>query len=349
MKIGEEILLLYIHIPFCESKCGYCAFNSFTNLIDFKKQYLDSLKIDLESSLNNINNLDSIFFGGGTPNVLNPKDYEEVFKILKPYIGDDTEITMELNPNRDIHALNDFKSLGINRFSIGVQSFREDKLRLLERNHNPKTAYEFIKHAILCNIFVSIDLIYDTKLDTKQSLESELKMANDLGVGHISCYALSIDKDSRFYKMNKNPTLQNSLCYEIKEILDNFSFYQYEVSNYAKNHKSKHNLAYWQGKEYMGVGLGAVGRIKNNRIYKQNDFKKYIENPLKCSVESLNDDNLRLESIFLGLRSEVGVDIENINTKKLEILLQEKKCIKKDNRIYATNYFISDELALWLT
>lgn len=348
LKIGEEILILYIHIPFCESKCGYCAFNSLTNMISFKKKYLDSLKFDLESSLYNINKLDSIFFGGGTPNVLNPKDYEEIFKILESYIDDTTEITMELNPNRDINTLNEFKNLGINRFSIGVQSFREEKLRLLERNHNPKIAHNFIKNAILCDIFVSIDLIYDTKLDTKQSLQYEINNANDLGCGHISCYALSIDKDSRFYKKNKNPIIENSLCYELKEMLDKFSFYQYEVSNYAKNHKSKHNLAYWQSKEYIGVGLGAVGRIKNRRIYKQSDFKKYIENPTKCSIEHLSDENLNLERIFLGLRSEVGVDIKNINTKKLEILLEEKKCIKKDNRIYSTNYFISDELALWL-
>lgn len=341
-------MLLYIHIPFCESKCGYCAFNSFENMIAFKKQYIDSLKIDLESSLNGIDKLDSIFFGGGTPNTLNPKDYENIFNILQSHIDSDTEITMELNPNRDINALGEFKNLGINRFSIGVQSFRADKLELLERKHDPKIAYKFIKNAILCDIFVSIDLIYDTKLDTKKSLESELKIANDLGIGHISCYALSIDKNSRFHKINKNPTLKNSLCYDLKNALDNLGFYQYEVSNYAKNHKSKHNLAYWQGKEYIGVGLGAVGRIKNSRIYKQSNFKKYIENPLKYSIESLSNDDLRLESIFLGLRSEIGVDIDNINTKKLEILLQEKKCSKKNNKIYSTNYFISDELALWL-
>ena len=317
-------------------------------MIHFKKHYLNALKIDLQDSLSNINKLDSIFFGGGTPNMLQASDYEEIFKILESYINNATEITMELNPNRNIDELNRFKNLGINRFSIGAQSFREEKLRLLERNHNPKMAYHFIQNAILCDIFVSIDLIYDTKLDTKKSLECELKIANDLGIGHISCYALSIDKDSRFYKNNKNPILENSLCYELKEILEDFSFYQYEVSNYAKNHKSKHNLAYWQGKEYLGVGLGAVGRIKNSRIYKQSDFKKYIENPLKCEIEYLSDEDLRLECIFLGLRSEVGVDINNINKEKLEILLKEHKCTKKDHRIYSTNYFLSDELALWL-
>lgn len=341
-------MILYIHIPFCDSKCGYCAFNSLTNMISFKKQYIDALKIDLSNAICNIDKLDSIFFGGGTPNTLNPNDYEEIFEILMPYIDNNTEITMELNPNKDTNALSEFKNLGINRFSIGVQSFREDKLKLLERNHNPKIAYEFINKAVKCDVSVSIDLIYDTKLDTKDSIILELKKANDLGIGHISCYALSIDEDSRFYKKNKNPTINKTLCYTLKETLDNLGFYQYEVSNYAKNHKSKHNLAYWQSKEYIGVGLSAVGRIKNNRIYKQNNFESYIKNPKQYTIESLSDNDLRLERIFLGLRSEVGVKINDTNQEKLKILLQENKCIKKDNRIYSINYFISDEIALWL-
>ena len=340
---------LYIHIPFCDSKCGYCAFNSLTNMLTFKQQYLNALKIDLQHSINGIDALDSIFFGGGTPNTLTPNDYEEIFTILSPYIDENTEITMEFNPNRDISTLSGFKNLGINRFSIGVQSFREDKLKLLERNHNPKIAYDFIQNAVKCDVYVSIDLIYDTKLDTKDNLILELQKASELGIGHISCYALSIDEDSRFYKKNKNPIIEKKLCYTLKNTLDKLGFYQYEVSNYAKNHKSKHNLSYWQSKEYIGIGLSAVSRIKNNRIYKQNDFTSYINNPTKCSIESLSNNDLRLERIFLGLRSEVGVEINDANQEKLEILIKEGKCIKKDNRIYSTNYFISDELALWLT
>ena len=342
-------MLLYIHIPFCDSKCGYCGFNSLTNMIGFKDEYLNALKNDIKHSLQDMKTLDSIFFGGGTPNTLSPKDYEEIFIILKPYINTNTEITMELNPNRDINSINEFKNLGVNRFSIGVQSFREDKLKLLERNHNPKIAFEFINNAVESGAQVSIDLIYDTKLDTKESLILELKEADKLNIGHISCYALSIDEDSRFYKKNKNPTIDNTLCYILKNTLDEYGFYQYEVSNYTKNHKSKHNLGYWQSKEYIGTGLSAVGRINNKRIYKQNDFNKYIKNPTKCNTEILSSDDLRLERIFLGLRSEVGVEINDINKEKLEILLKEEKCFKKDNRIYSTNYFISDELALWLT
>lgn len=98
-------MLIYIHIPFCDSKCGYCAFNSLTNMVEFKKEYLNALKNDIKYSLQNIETLDSIFFGGGTPNTLNPKDYEEIFIFLEPYINRNTEITMELNPNRDLSLI----------------------------------------------------------------------------------------------------------------------------------------------------------------------------------------------------------------------------------------------------
>ncbi|RAX53201.1 hypothetical protein CCY99_06310 [Helicobacter sp. 16-1353] len=342
-------MLLYIHIPFCDSKCGYCGFNSLTNKLDSSKIYLESLKLDLIEMLQNTKEIETIYIGGGTPNTLNPSDYEEIFKILQSYITNDTEITIELNPNQHKESLPLFKNLGINRFSIGVQSFRDEKLRLLERNHNPKIAIEFIENAIKCGISTSIDMIYDTKLDNAKSIKDELKLANSLGVGHVSCYALSIDKNSRFYTKHKNPILNNTLCYEIKEILESYNFHQYEVSNYAKTHKSKHNLGYWQYKEYIGIGLGAVSRIQNKRIYKQNDFHSYIKNPLQILEEKLSNEDKRLERIFLGLRSEVGVDICDIyNKSKLDILLDSKKCKKVDSRIYATNYFLADELSLWL-
>lgn len=343
-------MLLYIHIPFCDSKCGYCGFNSFTNMLFLKEEYLRALKLDLEESLKNTTNLESIYIGGGTPNTLHAKDYESIFKILQNYISLDSEITIELNPNiSDSNLLYLFKDLGINRFSIGAQSFRDDKLKLLQRNHNTKIAIDFIESALKCDICLSIDLIYDTKLDSKETINYELKIANSLNIGHVSCYALSIDENSRFFIKNKNPMINSSLCYELKEVLEKFGFIQYEVSNYAKNHKSKHNLGYWQYKEYLGVGLGAVGRVGNNRFYKQNSFKEYIKNPTFCDIEKLSNNDMLLEKIFLGLRSEVGVDVRDIyNKKKLKILLENNKIFKNDSIIYSNNYFIADELSLWL-
>lgn len=303
----------------------------------------------------------SIYIGGGTPNTLNPSDYERIFKILQPKIAPHTEITMELNPNvSSIETLNAFKDLGVNRFSIGVQSFYADKLRLLERNHSPKIARDFIESALKCGVKTSIDLIYGTILDSPKRLRFELENALNLGVGHISCYALSIDKNSAFFRECKNPTRESSLCYELKAILESQRFTQYEVSNFARDdlQKSRHNLGYWAYRDYIGVGLGAVGKITDfdsqgglqvARIYKQGDFGAYLRNPCAIKRESLSPSDIRLEKIFLGFRSEVGVDSAIItNKERLNLLLQSDKIRAQNGKIYATNYFIADEMVLWV-
>lgn len=342
-------MLLYIHIPFCDSKCGYCGFNSLVNKLELKSDYLKALKFDLESCLVDFSPFESVYIGGGTPNTLSSDDYNELFEILHAHITDDCEITIELNPNAT-QSLQEFKSLGINRFSIGIQSFNDEKLRLLERNHDTKIAKHFIENALKCDVNVSIDLIYDTLLDSPQSLKKELEEANSLCVGHISCYALSIDKYSRFYATNNHPILESSLCYEVKELLESYHFTQYEVSNFAKTHKSKHNLGYWQYKEYLGIGLGAVSRIQNKRLYRQNNLASYIKNPLISKVEYLTPNDIKLEKLLLGLRSEVGVEIDEILSKdKLPYLLKSNQCKQIGDRIYAQNYFLADEIALWLS
>lgn len=303
----------------------------------------------------------SIYIGGGTPNTLNPSDYEQIFRILEQKIAPHTEITMELNPNvSSIETLNAFKDLGVNRFSIGVQSFYADKLRLLERNHSPKIARDFIESALKCGVKTSVDLIYGTILDSPKRLRFELENTLNLGVGHISCYSLSIDKNSAFFRERKNPTRESSLCYELKAILESQRFAQYEVSNFArdKSQKSRHNLGYWAYRDYIGVGLGAVGKITDfdsqgglqvARIYKQGDFGAYLRNPCAIKRESLSPSDIRLEKIFLGFRSEVGVDSAIItNKERLNLLLQSDKIRAQNGKIYATNYFIADEMVLWV-
>lgn len=350
-------MLCYIHIPFCASKCGYCGFNSLVNMMDFREKYIESLCVDLYESIELMGKpqkFHSIYIGGGTPNTLNPKDFERIFKILSPKIAPNTEITMELNPDASSkETLIAFKDLGINRFSIGIQSFCDDKLKLLERNHNPKIARKFIENALNCGVKVSIDLIYDTILDSPKSLRFELENAVSLGVGHISCYALSIDKNSAFYLKNKNPVRESSLCYDLKAILESRRFSQYEVSNFGKEHKSAHNLGYWAYYDYIGVGCGAVGKITNAngiyRTYKSSDFGAYLANPKAFRRESLSQSDIRLEKIFLGLRSEVGVESTLIADKnRLDLLVKSGKIRAQNGKIYATNYFLADEITLWL-
>ena len=356
-------------------------------MLNFKQKYLDCLCKDLENEMDSLffchserseesknspslaegvrgwvdsKKFHSIYIGGGTPNTLNPKDYERIFRILEPKIAPNTEITMELNPNAShIETLHAFKDLGVNRFSIGAQSFCDDKLKLLERTHSPKIARKFIESALKCGVKTSIDLIYDTILDSRKLLRFELENALNLGVGHISCYTLSIDKNSAFFAKHKNPTRESSLCYELKEFLDSRGFAQYEVSNFARNdlQKSCHNLGYWAYRDYIGVGLGAVGKrarfdcdLQVARIYKQSDFGAYLANPLSVRCEILSESDIRLEKIFLGFRSEVGVNPALItNQNRLKMLLDSDKIRAKNGKIYATNYFIADEMVLFIS
>ncbi len=337
----------------CETRLDVCEHSKFS------KSAQDAPKSKLIKEQDST--FSSIYIGGGTPNTLNPSDYEQIFRILQPKIAPHTEITMELNPNvSSIETLNAFKDLGVNRFSIGVQSFYADKLRLLERNHSPKIARDFIESALKCGVKTSIDLIYGTILDSPKRLRFELENTLNFGVGHISCYSLSIDKNSAFFRECKNPTRESFLCYELKAILESQRFAQYEVSNFArdKSQKSRHNLGYWAYRDYIGVGLGAVGKITDfdsqgglqvARIYKQGDFGAYLANPLSVQCENLSKDDIRLEKIFLGFRSEVGVDSAIItNKERLNLLLQSDKIRAQNGKIYATNYFIADEMALWV-
>lgn len=393
-------MLCYIHIPFCASKCGYCGFNSMAGALRFKEKYLAALELDLAESLRESfgesrgestpessgescgesapefrtqnggkRPIKSVFIGGGTPNTLSPRDFERIFEMLRPFLGESCETTIELNPNASTD-LAGFVSLGINRFSIGLQSFRTDKLALLEREHDPKTATRFVESALKLGVRVSVDLIYDTILDSPRALRQELQNAANLGVGHISCYALSFDENSRFFAAGRDLTRKNSLCYEVLGTLEALGFAQYEVSNFAKkcdknnapdsgknraldsgkeSQKCAHNLGYWRGENYLGVGLGAVGRQGLARFYKNSEINAYVKNPTHKKVEVLSEENLRLERIFLGLRSEVGVGLADVaDSPNLAALLASGKCVKKGERICATNYFLADELALWL-
>ncbi len=344
---------LYIHIPFCDSKCGYCAFFSKVNQNSLITPYFEALLKDLKYQIQyfRIKNISSIFIGGGTPNFVDHNFYNKIFEYLIPFCIKDCEITLEANPNLLTKEwLLHLKKLGLNRLSLGVQSFFDDKLAMLERNHSKKDIiYAFeIANKYLDN--VNIDLIYDCKLDSKDRLEQEISFATNLKVNHISAYSLSIDSNSRFGEQ-KRYDLQslNGFGSFIRECLSDYGFKQYEVSNFAYTNKCKHNLGYWRGDEYIGVGASAVGRIKNIRYQSLANIHKYINNPLYKKEEYLSKKDLEFESIFLGLRSEVGVNKNLLDSKKLNIVINEGLCYEYNCRIYSNDFFLADSLSLYLT
>ena len=342
-------MLLYIHIPFCDSKCHYCSFNSFTQNHHLKKSYFESLLTQLEFEIKRFdlkkNQIESIFVGGGTPSTIKPTYYEKLFEKIAPYIKKDAEITFEANPNSATKEwLKGIKELGANRVSFGVQSFDEKKLKFLGRSHSFKDAIRAINDAKSVGFEkINIDIIYDTKLDTKKLLKDDIKTALTLPISHISAYSLTIEKNTYFE--NKDVKKDDEyIGYYIKELIP---FEQYEVSNFGQ-HKSIHNMGYWRLKDYIGVGCGAVGFSKNRRFYPYTDLNEYIKNPTAIKEEILSDEDIRVEKIFLGLRSCVGVDIDILDEKKVKILEDEGKIYKKGSKIFNTNYFVADEIALFL-
>jgi len=349
-------LLLYLHIPFCDSKCFYCSFNSYTNKFDFRENYIQAVikQLDYEVQRYGLKGktLQSLFIGGGTPSTIKPKLYEPFFKKISPYMDENTEITTEANPNSATKEwIKGLKSLGVNRISFGVQSFDDEKLKYLGRNHTSKSAVQAVENAHKVGFEnISIDLIHDCPIDSKKGLQKDINIAKNLPINHISSYSLSIEKGTKFYEIkekSKENIKEQILFYEQ---IEQAGFPRYEVSNFG-TYICKHNVGYWKHKDYIGIGAGAVGFQKDKRFYPHKNIESYISNPIFFDEENLSKYELKEEKIFLGLRSIVGFDMEILNEKErlnAEILIKEKKIIQKDGKIYNLDYLLSDEIALFI-
>ncbi|MEO1922930.1 MAG: radical SAM family heme chaperone HemW [Nautiliaceae bacterium] len=344
--------LLYIHIPFCDSKCNYCAFNSYTNLNHLKKIYFEALKKQWDFEKKDIDDIYTVFIGGGTPSTMSISFYEKLFLLLSPYLSNTKEITIECNPNISYEWLKEIKNLGVNRISFGVQSFNDEKLKFLNRNHSSKQAINSIQNAYKAGFKnINIDIIYATAKDTKKLLKEDLKTAFSLPITHISAYSLTIEENTKwegdFSKRKYNEDMEIWFIEKIKE-----KFFQYEISNFGN--PCLHNLGYWKGRDYTGIGAGAVGfnsKEKVFRYYTQTNVKNYIENPIKYSYEFLSKEDIKKEKVFLGLRSVVGFE-ENILNKnekeKVKILIEEKKLYKQKDRIFSYDFLLADALSVFI-
>lgn len=350
-------MLLYVHIPFCDSKCYYCAFSSYVDKFHLKERYMQALCEQLEFELKRFRisskEIESLFIGGGTPSCVEAKYYKEFFRAVKPYLKDEIEITTEANPNSATKEwLKEMRELGVNRVSFGVQSFSDAKLKLLNRAHNSAQAKKAVLNAKEVGFLnISLDLIYATLGDTKELLENDLKSAFSLPINHISAYALTIEEATPFalkpHMSKEKLTLTKWLFKKIKSQ----GFSQYEISNFG-SYKSAHNMGYWQYKDYIGLGSGAVGKMGTNRFYPTTNIENYIKNPLDMTVEALDIQDIKTEQIFLGFRSCVGVHKDILNKdelKKADILVQEKKLILKNDTYYNGDYLLADEIALFIS
>ncbi|QKF67163.1 oxygen-independent coproporphyrinogen III oxidase [Arcobacter venerupis] len=353
-------MLLYIHIPFCDSKCFYCAFNSYTDRFHLKHEYMNALKLQLRNNLDNYvikhnKKIETVFIGGGTPSTIKPVEYEEIFEMIKPHLEEFAEITTEANPNSaSFEWLQSMKNLGVNRVSFGVQSFDNDKLKFLGRAHNSNSAIKAIQNANSIGFKgINCDIIYGVQNDTLESMKKDFDTAFSLPITHLSAYSLTIEEGTKFFDRSSVKIDDEELSYKIFDYINTKGFHQYEISNFAKNKESesKHNYGYWQHKEYLGVGAGAVGYVNQHRYYPSKSLEEYIKNPLACELEKIDENDIKTEKILLGFRCLNGIEISLFNEqelKKINDLVNYDKVYIENDKVFNKNFLLSDELALYI-
>ena len=318
---------LYIHIPFCDHKCIYCDFYSIITK-DNILPYLNSLKKEIEFysdqySADRI--FTSIYFGGGTPSLMQPEYISEIISTIKKFyaVSDNAEITLETNPGTvDKQKLRLFHNVGINRISIGIQSFNENELKFLTRIHDKETALRAVDYANEAGFKnINIDLIFNLPDQTKEKWRSNLNIAVQLPITHISAYNLILERGTILNKMviDGEIKIQDSdyhadlyeICLDFLE--DNF-FIQYEVSNFAKEgFECIHNNAYWRYKDYLSFGTSAHSFMNGKRWWNYSSLKKYLsemekKNYAAANFEYINKKQMLNEYIMLALRSK-GINI----------------------------------------
>ncbi len=340
-------------MPFCESKCPYCAFGSSDDEFNKVSAYFKALCLDLNFQLKsqNVKEISSVFFGGGTPSAVNAKLYDEIFSILAPLCTPKTEITFEANPNSaNLAWLKHIKNLGANRISFGAQSFFEDKLKFLGRIHSREQIFKAVENAVTAGFkSINLDLIYDTKFDTKKRLLAEVENLKSLAITHLSAYSLTLEENTPFAGKKSYKKGSDTLAKFMIEQIELAGFNQYEISNFGEI--CKHNLGYWQGKNYLGVGAFSVGFVGGSRYYAKSSIDAYITQPTHREKEILSPSELTREHIFLGLRSVVGVEAGRLNEaqkKRANLLVENEKLFFKDGKFYNPNFLLSDEIALFI-
>ena len=354
---------LYIHIPFCAQKCLYCDFPSFARKDHLRKAYIEALNKEIISLREKHNNLEinTIFIGGGTPSVLEADELECLLKeVAKLNMAKDIEYSMECNPgNLTEEKLEVMKKYGVNRISMGLQAKQDNLLKGLGRIHNYKTFKEnFLLAKKVGFNNINVDLMFGLPNQRLNEWEETLREIISLEPAHISAYSLIIEEGTAFYNLYENDKLklpteeeERKMYHLAKKILEENGFNQYEISNYAKEGKEcRHNLAYWNMDNWIGVGSASASYIDGKRIKNISSVEKYINsiNEKGEAVEEIinnsKNDNME-EFMFMGLRKINGIDENefknrfsmNINDVYGEILnkyIGEGLLIRESGRIF---------------
>lgn len=354
---------VYIHIPFCNNICSYCDFSKMFYYKNNVSKYLDSLETEIINNYKN-NNVKSIYIGGGTPSCLSYKELNRLLNIINIFKKSNScEFTIEWNPeDNDIKKIELLKKYGVNRISIGVQSFNKKILKILNRNHTKKNVSNLINNFKKNGINnINIDLMFGINKQNIFDIKKDLKKFIKLNITHISYYSLILEKNTKLYIDNyaeldddKQAKQYEYIC----KFLKKHKYKHYEISNFSKEiYESIHNLTYWNNEEYYGFGLGAHGYINGYRYENTRSINKYISgsyilNKYKVS----NKENIENE-VILGLRKLEGINTLKFKNKfncnffekfNCNNLLEQKMLIKEDNRVFIPEdkIFISNDILI---
>lgn len=314
---------LYVHIPFCDAICHYCDFVKHVSKgHDHNMKYLEALRNEIQFYYAKYPHVDTIYIGGGTPSALNPEELTFLLEALSVY--QPIEYTIEVNPESYDHEKGMImKSYGINRVSLGVQTFNQKHLERLNRKHTNQMVFDTIvslKSLGISNL--NVDLIYALEHQTVEELHHDIDTLISLNIPHVSAYSLIIEEKTFFsHQLKRNKFVKTdedteATMYDV--VIDRFKdagYDHYEISNFAKHGKtSLHNTLYWTLQDYIGVGLGAHGFIDNKRTYNHKAMSKYVINPLKEVIEQ-DEETLRNDHLLFKLRMTQGIDLNMVKSK----------------------------------
>lgn len=305
---------VYIHIPFCTNICSYCDFSKIFYNNKIVNEYLKVLEKEIDNNYKN-ELINTIYIGGGTPSSLNYEELETLFKIIKKFkLSDNYEFTIECNPeNTDENKVKLFSKYGVNRVSIGVQSFNDKYLKILERKHTKKDVYNLVKCLKNNDIYnINIDLIFGINDQDIKDIKEDLDNFIMLDIPHISYYSLILEPNTKLY-IDEYEEINDDKCADMYEYICNYlkdkNYIHYEISNFSKKgYESKHNLTYWNNEEYYGFGLGAHGFINNVRYENTRSFTKYLKGNYRLNEFNMTESSNIENEVILGFRKLKGIN-----------------------------------------
>lgn len=359
---------MYIHVPFCAKRCHYCDFYSTTRFENAGDHYLTTLVSDISNKSDHgffkDYALDTVYFGGGTPNMYQPDQVDSLLKYVQEKIGLESvrEITLEVNPefSRSLEQFTHWKSAGINRLSIGMQSCLDHELDFLGRIHNHQTTLECFRAARDAGFYeIGLDLIYGVPGQTASDLEKSLKELVRLNPEHISAYNLTREGGTVYDewilagKITQNDEeIEEAFFRQVHDCLTSAGYEHYEISNYAKpGHRAIHNDHYWNGTDYLGLGPSAHSKMNNRRFWYSPDLTAYLiraqtGNFSPDGIETIDSTMHLSEQVLLGLRTASGLDLSHL-------LPFERQSIEKNARLLNENadspYFGFNDSRLFCT